>query len=88
MMKAEVTAENRPAFHPSQYACIRVTHETHKYQGGVQVLVILLDELFVIVLRLLAIYFIEVCPVIPCGRRRDFALACVGVSTTVWRDMR
>jgi len=47
-------------------------HKTHKYQGGVQVLVVLLYELFVVVFRFFAIYFIEVCRIILRGRRQAF----------------
>jgi len=59
MMKAEVTAENRPACDPGQHAGIRPTGETHKYQGRVQILIICLVEFLVILLGHLVIILVE-----------------------------
>ena len=64
MMNAEVTAENRPACHPRQHASARTRCETHEYQSGVQILVVLLHELLVVLLSLLAVVFEEPSPVI------------------------
>ena len=42
MMKAELTAKNRPAYECGQRCAERGTAETHEDQGGVDVLVVLL----------------------------------------------
>jgi len=59
MMKAEVTAENRPAWDPSQHARTRAMRITYEYQCCVQILVVLLHEFLIVFLGLLAIMFIE-----------------------------
>ena len=51
-MKAEVTAENKPACGPNERVWIRRTYGTHEDEGGVKILLILLHELFVILLGL------------------------------------
>ena len=53
--------------------------ETYKYQRGVQVFVVLLDELLVIILRFFAICFVELGPVILRGWRQVFFLAARGL---------
>ena len=58
-MKAEVTAENRPACDPSQYVYIHATCKAHKYQCCVQIFIIPLVEFLVILLSQLAVIFIE-----------------------------
>ena len=62
MMKAEVTAENRPACDLSQHMYTRETYKTHEYQGRVEVLVISLVELLVVFFGYLAVVFIEPSP--------------------------
>jgi len=59
MMKAEVTAENRPAFDPSQLVCIRTARKTYEYQRRIQILVVSLVKFSVILLGHLAVIFVE-----------------------------
>ena len=54
-MKAEVTAENRPACDPSQFACVQAIRKAHEYQRCVQILVVSPDEFVVVHIRLLKI---------------------------------
>ena len=54
-MKAEVTAENRPAYGPSEHVRTWGIYETHENEGGIEILLILLHELLVILLGLLAV---------------------------------
>ena len=58
-MKAEVTAENRPACDSSQHTHIRETRNTHEDQRRVEVLVISLVEFLVVFLSDLAVVFVE-----------------------------
>ena len=64
MMNAEVTAENRPACRPRQHTSARNPCETHEYESGVQILVVLLHEFLIILLSLLAVVLEEPSPVI------------------------
>ena len=61
MTKAELTAENRPAYKNgldgSQERTIRTTYED---QGGVEVLVVLLDVVCIIFGRLLLVHGVEI----------------------------
>ena len=60
MMKEEVTAENRPAYHPmNKNAFTDTTCGTHEDQGIVQVLVIFLEEFPIVLLRHPAIVPVE-----------------------------
>ena len=59
MIKAEVTAENKPACNTSQDGYIREARRTREYQGRVQVFVVSLVELLVVFLGDLAVVFIE-----------------------------
>ena len=59
MMKAEVTAENRPACDPSQYVRIRATGKTHEYERRVQILVVSFVEFLVVFLGHLVVIFVE-----------------------------
>ena len=58
-MKAEATAENRPACDGSARAHQRTIDKTHEDQGRVQILVILLRELPVVLLGLLVVVLTE-----------------------------
>ena len=58
-MKAEVTAENRPAYDPSQSVCIRATRKTHEYQCCVQIFTVSLAELLIILIGHLAVISVE-----------------------------
>jgi len=58
-MKAEVTAENRPACDQSQYVYTYLTCKTYKYQRRVQILVISLVKFLVVLLGQLAVAFVE-----------------------------
>ena len=49
MMKAEVTAENKPACDPNEHMCALKSPVTHKYQRRVQVFVVFLEFPIVIV---------------------------------------
>lgn len=64
MMKAVVTAENKPACDPSEYMQTWGTHGTHKYEGHVQVFVIFLDEVPIVLFSLHVIVIIEPTPMI------------------------
>ena len=59
MMKAEVTAENKPACGPNERVWIRRTYGTHEDEGGVKILLILLHELLIVLVSLLAVVPIE-----------------------------
>ena len=67
-MKAEVTAENRPACDASDHVRTWRIHGTHEDEGGVQVFVILLHELLVVLLSLLAVVLVESKPILLTGR--------------------
>jgi len=67
MMNAEVTAENRPACRSRQHATAGTPCETHEYQSGIQILVMLLYELLVVLLSLLVVMREELSPVILLG---------------------
>ena len=64
MMNAEVTAENRPAYHPHQLASTGTPRETHKYQSCIQILIMLLHEILIILLSLLAVVLKELSPMV------------------------
>ena len=55
MMKAEVTAENRPAWDPSQHISIQEIRKTHEDQRCVKILVVSLVEFLVVFLGDLAV---------------------------------
>jgi hypothetical protein len=54
MTKAELTAENRPAWKRSQHCSGKGNAETHENQGGIEILIMFLHE-FGIVLRCLSL---------------------------------
>ena len=58
-MKAEVTAENRPACDLGEYLWTWGTYETHEDESGVEILLILLHEFLVILLSFLVVVAIE-----------------------------
>ena len=68
MINAEVTAENKPACTPHQYASIEVQWRTDEDQGGVQILVVLLQEFLVVFFGNLAIFLVELSLMIFLGR--------------------
>ena len=70
MMNAEVTAENRPAWKPSQHIIDTRNINTHEDQRGVQVFVMSLGELPVILLSFVAIHLVELGSVIVLGSWR------------------
>ena len=74
MMNAEVTAENRPAFGPSQDNHIKTLGGTHEDQGRVQVIVVFLEKILVVPFGLLVIALIEPSLVILFGRDRVLRL--------------
>jgi hypothetical protein len=58
-MKADATAENKPACFAISGSCIRLVGYTHKYQGGVEVVVIFLVKVAVIFVCLLSKMLVE-----------------------------
>ena len=58
-MKAEVTAEKRPACDLGEYMWTWGKYETHEDEGGIKILLILLHEFLVILLSLLMVVAIE-----------------------------
>ena len=79
-MKAEVTAENRPAYGPSEHVRTWGIYETHENEGGIEILLILLHELLVVLLSLLAVVPIEFRPRIFVIGRQVCRLPAVWVS--------
>jgi len=67
MTNAEVTAENRPACKPNQHIHTDERKPPHKDQRGVEVFVVLLDELSVEVFCFKAVRLVELGPVIRLG---------------------
>ena len=59
MAKAKLTAENRPAY-GNEIIYENGWGATHEYQGGVEVLIILLDIVHAVLGRLLLVHRIEV----------------------------
>ena len=59
MMKAEVTAENRPACDTDQYARVSTACTTYEYERCVEILLVFLYEFLVVLSRLLAVMFVE-----------------------------
>ena len=78
MMKAPVTAENRPAWDPSQHTGTRGMWMTYEYECRVQILVVLLHEVLIILLCLLAITFVELGAEIFLRQRRVLSLSVRG----------
>ena len=67
-----------------ELACVRrVCLKTHKYQGGVQIFVVSLDEFLVVFIGLLAVVLVEFGPNILLGRLSVLPWA-VGGGTSVW----
>ena len=60
MTKAELTAENRPAYEKGQITLRDTSKATHEYQGSVEVLVVLLDIVGIVLGCLLLVYCIEI----------------------------
>ena len=61
MTKAELTAENRPAWRCCQrYAVIFEVAETHENQGGVEILVVLLHVFGIVLRRLSVVHGVEI----------------------------
>ena len=58
-MKAEVTAENRPAYDTSQHSCTHSVRTTYEYQRCVRVLVVFLYKFPIVFLGLLAVMSIK-----------------------------
>jgi len=75
MMKAEATAENRPACNPSQFGRVQAIRKTHEYQGRVQILVVSLNEIIVILLGLLPVIFVESKAIVLRSRTHPLLLA-------------
>ena len=80
MMNAEVTAENRPAYKPSQHIVDTRDIHTHEDQCGVQVFVVPLSELPVVLLSFVAVYLIELGSVIVLGLWRVLFLTARDIS--------
>ena len=59
MMKAEATAENRPACDTNQHTCAVMMCATYEYQGHIQIVLIFLPKFLIAVLRLLVVVFVE-----------------------------
>ena len=59
MMKAEATAENRPACDPRQYTGIWSVCGTYEDQRCVQVFIIFVHKLLIILISFLAVVVIE-----------------------------
>ena len=74
-MKAEVTAENRPAYDASQHACAWTMHTTYEYQRRVQIFIMFLEKFLIIFLGLLAVMFVEFAAKILGRWRQAFFLA-------------
>ena len=62
MIKAEVTAENKPAYIPGQCEPIETRRETDENQGRAQVFVMFLEKFLVIFLGDLAVVLVEPSP--------------------------
>jgi hypothetical protein len=60
MTKAELTAENRPAWERGQRCCGKGNAETHEDQGGVEILVVLRHVFGVILCRLSLVHCVEI----------------------------
>lgn len=60
MMKTDATAEKRPAYPIISGICDTPTAITHKYQGGVKVIVVLFVKVFGVIVRLFPELFVEV----------------------------
>ena len=61
MTKAELTAENRPAYGCGQrYVVVKSGAETHENQGGVEVFVVLLHVLRIVLRRLSFVHGVEI----------------------------
>ena len=86
MMKAEVTAENRPACDLSQDISIRETLKTHEYQGCVEVLIVFLVEFLVVFLGHLTVVFVEPGAKLFLGGWGVLFLAANGHYDTLMRD--
>ena len=61
-MKAEVTAENKPACTPNQYEPIKTRWKTDEDQGRAQVFVMFLEKFLVILVGNLAVVLVEPSP--------------------------
>ena len=59
MIKAKVTAENRPACETSQYVCTWTMGTAYEYERCVQILVVLVQKIPIVLLGLLAVLFVE-----------------------------
>ena len=60
MTKAELTAENRPAYRDRLDGYGSERHMAHENQGGIEVLVVLLDVVGVVLGRLPLVHCVEV----------------------------
>ena len=60
MTKAELTAEKRPAYKVGLDNSRSERQTTHKNQGGIEILVVLLDIVGVVLGRLLLVHRVEV----------------------------
>jgi len=88
MMKAEVTAENRPACDSGQPVCIQVARGTHEYQRHVQILATSLIKPSVILLGHLAVILVESEANILRSRPHALPLTVGEVSATFRRDAK
>ena len=85
-MKAEVTAENRPACDLGEYLWTWGTYETHEDESGVEILLILLHEFLIVLLGLLAVVAIEFRPrILLSGRQVRRLLAVCSLSDILVR---
>ena len=62
MIKAEVTAEKRPACDQVSTCTGTPVYKTHKDQGCIQILIVLLHKLLIILLSLLVVVLVEFVP--------------------------
>ena len=60
MMKAELTAENSPAYKTTKFVKRSAKKATHKYESGIEILAVLLDIFDIVLARFLVISRVEV----------------------------
>ena len=88
MIKAEVTAESRPACNQRQRGPGKTTCGPHKNQRSIQILIILPNQLSVILFCLPAVRFVELGPIALRRQWRSLFLSEVGGPATIpniWR---
>jgi hypothetical protein len=60
-MKADATAENKPAYFAISGGSRRLAEQTHEYQGSVEVVVVFLVKVAVVFVRLFSKVLVEAC---------------------------